>query len=511
MPFHASFLAYVGITGVVFYLLYQRVSQKIPRGLKLPPGPPGRFLVGNLFDLPTTKEWLTFNNWAKEYGDLVYLNVFGNSLLFVNSYELAQELFDKRGHIYSDRVHSVVLNELIGIDWSVIMMPYGDRWRRIRAYLHQFFSQTAVQSYREVQMKHTKDLLKLFRQSPDRFRSHIRFIVGAIVLEVTYGIKATSEENPYLVLSEKTISELAKAGLPGTYLVDVLPILKHLPMWFPGANFRRELHQVKINAQRMTEKPMEFIKSALREGQAVPCVAASFIEQFESDSDRPANYEDIVKDVVSNVYLAGIDTVDAYLLLFIRAMLLHPHIQRQAQEELDEVVGSDSLPSFDHLSKLKYVRAISHEVFRWNTVSPAGIPHLLAADDVVNGYFIPKGTIIFGNPWTLLRSKSVYGPDADEFKPERFLNEKTPLPDFGFGFGRRICPGQHFAESTVFIVCACVLHLFHILPKHGENGAELPGEDDFDSGVVLRPKSFNCQIIPRSSQAVHTLEDLDLN
>lgn len=45
-------------------------------------------------------------------GDLVYLKMFGISLLFVNSHELARELFDKRGHIYSDRAHSVALNEL---------------------------------------------------------------------------------------------------------------------------------------------------------------------------------------------------------------------------------------------------------------------------------------------------------------------------------------------------------------------------------------------------------------
>lgn len=45
-------------------------------------------------------------------GDLVYVKIFGISILFVNSYELARELFDKRGHIYSDRAHSVVLNDL---------------------------------------------------------------------------------------------------------------------------------------------------------------------------------------------------------------------------------------------------------------------------------------------------------------------------------------------------------------------------------------------------------------
>lgn len=80
-------------------------------------------------------------------------------------------------------------------------------------------------------------------------------------------------------------------------------------------------------------------------------------------------------------------------------MLLHPHVQKRAQEELDEVVGSGALPSFDNFAKLKYIRAIIYEVLRWNTTVPVALPHMLKADDVVNGYFIPKGTLVFGTSW----------------------------------------------------------------------------------------------------------------
>jgi hypothetical protein len=89
-------------------------------GLKLPPGPPGDFLIGNLRDIPSHHEWETFAKWQKEYGncpwcictlmhlkflsgDLVYLNFLGTSLLYVNSAEMAHELFDKKSAIYSDR------------------------------------------------------------------------------------------------------------------------------------------------------------------------------------------------------------------------------------------------------------------------------------------------------------------------------------------------------------------------------------------------------------------------
>lgn len=99
-------------------------------GFRLPPGPPGKFLVGNLYDLPPgdKPEYIKYAELAKygEYfpviwfkfslsrslGDLVYLNVLGKSMLLVNSPEMTHELFVKRGAIYSDRETTQMLHEL---------------------------------------------------------------------------------------------------------------------------------------------------------------------------------------------------------------------------------------------------------------------------------------------------------------------------------------------------------------------------------------------------------------
>lgn len=90
---------------------------------------------------------------------------------------------------------------------------------------------------------------------------------------------------------------------------------------------------------------------------------------------------------------------DAFISQFIFTMLLHPHVQQRAQQELDQIVGSNALPSFDDLERLKYVKAVIYEILRWNTMVPSALPHVAAVDDVINGYFIPKGTLVFGNSW----------------------------------------------------------------------------------------------------------------
>ena len=106
-------------------------------------------------------------------------------------------------------------------------------------------------------------------------------------------------------------------------------------------------------------------------------------------------------------------------------MTLHPDVQRQAQAEIDRVIGNDRFPTLDDQSSLPYLDALMKEVFRWNPVgplgkstpsqndgtlspfilktlttrAPPGVPHVSTEDDVYEGYFIPKGMTVIANIW----------------------------------------------------------------------------------------------------------------
>lgn len=84
---------------------------------------------------------------------------------------------------------------------------------------------------------------------------------------------------------------------------------------------------------------------------------------------------------------------------FFLAMTLHPEVQRKAHEEIDRVVGRDRLPTFADRDSLPYVEAVFKESFRWHALTPLGLPHVTTADDVCEGYLIPKGAIILPNIW----------------------------------------------------------------------------------------------------------------
>lgn len=95
-------------------------------------------------------------------------------------------------------------------------------------------------------------------------------------------------------------------------------------------------------------------------------------------------------------------------------MLHNPSVLKEAQAELDSVVGSDRMPEFDDADSLPYIRALVNETLRWRPVAVlGGTPHAVTTDDVYNGMcvrtfylrchsnsncrFIPKGSTVFAN------------------------------------------------------------------------------------------------------------------
>ena len=157
---------------------------------------------------------------------------------------------------------------------------------------------------------------------------------------------------------------------------------------------------------------------------------------------------------------AGSDTTSSTLLSFLLAMIKYPETLKKAKTEVDQLCGATRSPTSDNITELPYLRACMDETLRWRPVAAGGIPHMLTQDDTYEGYFLPKGTMLFANAWAIHRDEDEYA-DPDEFIPERFLNNKFGTKNtvsekedhrretYGFGAGRRGCPGQRLAENSL--------------------------------------------------------------
>ncbi|KAH9944416.1 CyP450 monooxygenase [Epithele typhae] len=477
-----------------------------PQTLPLPPGPKPRPLVGNALDLPHTKQFLAFDQWAKDYGDIVHISLLGQPVIVLNSAEAVTDLLERRSAIYSDRYHSTVV-DMIGWDWNVALMCYGTRWRQIRRSLHEHFHQSASRKFQPAQVSGARDLLFRMLQNPQNFVHDLRYVLGATILEVSYGVKAKGATDEYILIGERAVEGPTKSLVLGALWCEFLPFLRRLPFGWPGASFARKAVRYRGEAMDLKHTPFKKAMADMQSGTGTWSLATDVMTR-DDNNDLPAkDREELAMSVAGVVYGAGADTSFSTLETFFLAMSLYPEVQCKAQAELDVVVGSHRLPEFADQSRLPYIVAIVKECLRWQNVFTLGLPHRVMEEDEYKGYRIPKGSMVLGNVWTMTHNPEMY-PEPMTFMPERYLKDGALNPEvqdpgaFAFGFGRRACPGRHFALASIFIYAASVLHTFEIHPKKDKVGNHVEVDPtDLLHGVVSYPSKVECDIVPRSAEA----------
>ena len=114
-------------------------------------------------------------------------------------------------------------------------------------------------------------------------------------------------------------------------------------------------------------------------------------------------------------------------------------------------------------------------------------------------------------PRAVLHNPGLY-PEPEKFKPERFLNEDGTFRDdptitIAFGAGKRICPGRHLVDATLFIVTASLLSVFSVTKARDENGHEIPVSPAVEVGtaiwcVALAPRISRLDLTGRTLTAI---------
>ncbi|EIW55305.1 cytochrome P450 [Trametes versicolor FP-101664 SS1] len=347
-------------------------KRKAKAGLPLPPGPRPLPFIGNLFDMPTKHIAPALREIGSRYGELTYLNMLGQPIIILNSYEAAIGLLEGRSANTSDRPR-LVMAELTGYMYEFAVQGYTQEWRIRRRLFHTFFQPSAIPQYHPVHVRECQRFRQRLLATPEEFLSLARH---ATIMDVVYGITVTERDDPYVSLAQKATIIFSRIVVPGQYLVEVLPFLKHVPSQLPGAGFKRQAKQWSKTISAARNTAYDATLDAFDQGAARPSIVTSLVENAMSD---------------------------------------HGKVSPQDDEYFRDVTG---------LAYLTY-------------------------------------------------------PEPDAFIPERFMKDGTYGSDirdpetYQFGFGRRICPGRHFANDALFITVASVLHVFNIEPPLGPDGEPL--------------------------------------
>ncbi|GJJ12995.1 hypothetical protein Clacol_007244 [Clathrus columnatus] len=555
-------LAIVPVGWWILHLI--RLRRKNAQMPPLPPGPKPLPVLGNLLDLPVERDYETYTRWKDVYGDVIYLSALGNDIVVLNSVQAASDLLDKRSLWYSDRPYIPMIHEdsLMGFNWTLIFMNYSPAWRQQRRLFAKHIPNSAYASsgytFRVRQISSAHNLLRqLLRTStppasddsksstslstsdPYSYRSHMRFVFGNVLLGVAYGYDVQPEDDPHIDLFERGV-QLVNVGInPGTFLVNVFPILKHIPAWMPFNYAKAHGKLVRQTHRELKERPMEILRAKLASGTAAPSfatnalmdiyteraealakskVAGQISEKSNSDNGHVISETD-VKHIAASMYGAGFDTTFAPLLFATLHLLLNPSIQQRAHAELDTVLGSPNsntfrLPTWEDRPHLPYIDAILKESLSASNTSPSEATPTKEYDTYRN-FRIPRGSMIIPNLWAMLRDPEVYH-DPEAFKPERFLREEytdeagnvrvlreaEPHPSVNglFGFGRRACPGQYLADSIIWVELVNLLACFKFVPALDGNGKpiDVSWAKTPLPAFVLHPPAFPCLFEPRS-------------
>ncbi|EMD33482.1 hypothetical protein CERSUDRAFT_118062 [Gelatoporia subvermispora B] len=456
--------------------------------LPLPPGPSPLPVVGNIKDVPTSHEWITYAEWAKTYGDVMHISVLGKSLVLLSSLEAARDLLDKKSAVTSDRPRFTMISDLMGWDWAVQFMGMGPRFRRSRKALHQLLHPQAARDFYGAIRKGTRSLLRDILHDPAHFDHHLRHHSGGMMMSILYGEDEGPVRDQYVVKAEEAVSGLVEAGNVGKFLVDFIPLLKYVPEWMPGAGFQTQARIWRQMARDMIEIPYKNLQAAYDRGIAPPSVTTQLINQELQQSRDGSKDTEFIMGITGVLYVGGADTALSALITFMLAMVLNPEKQKRAQAEIDAVVGHDRLPDFDDRSALPYMEHIFSEVLRWYPGVPLGVPHRCMEDIEYKGYRIPEGATILVNQWAILHDEQHYDNPFD-FNPDRFVPQEgasAPLDprEASFGYGRRICPGRHFADDLLWLMLVNILAAFDISKPVNADGKVVEPSGTFISGLV---------------------------
>ncbi|THH00805.1 hypothetical protein EW026_g1781 [Hermanssonia centrifuga] len=387
---------------------------------------------------------------------------------------------------------------------SILFLSYGARLKECRRLVHSWVNKHAVSASWPAQEAGSYKLLGALLDDPEGFSEHIRTQAGSVILKLTYGIECKPVNDPHIAMAEQLSKITAQATQPGRWLCDSFPSLVHVPAWFPGAEFRRWAEQARKISTELVHIPFEIVRTSILNGTATPSWTANEIVDEKGHVKSAEEARDLIT-AAGTMYSGGIDTTVGAVRTFFLMMARHPEIQRKAQAEIDSVVGHERLPDINDRDSLPYISQLITEVLRFNPIAPI-VPHSLDEDDVYEGYLIPKGAWVMVNLWAILHDPNTYR-DPEEFRPERFegTKEYPAEPDctqISFGFGRRSCPGYHFAMSTLFYNFTHVLSAFNIEPvKDAEGKPQIP-PPEFVAGHLRAPRPFKCAVVPRSLEKV---------
>lgn len=207
------------------------------------------------------------------------------------------------------------------------------------------------------------------------------------------------------------------------------------------------------------------------------------------DSDKSVNFkdEDLMWDV-HDIIFAGHETTASALAASLFLVAGDKRVYTKIVEELDNVLPGCKSPTFDDISKLKYLDMVLNEALRLYPPT-ALIGRIAKSADAICGYHVPAGANVLMSPYVMGRSERIWD-NPNEFRPERFepknVAKRHVMAHLPYGAGPRVCLGSRMATMEAKLVLAIILQQYELQRTTNELEVSYNSTVSFVSGMDMK-------------------------
>ncbi|RMZ89882.1 hypothetical protein DV736_g2895, partial [Chaetothyriales sp. CBS 134916] len=424
------------------------------------PQPPGLPLLGNIYDIDPKNSILSLLHLSKKYGEIFKLNIVGKESYTISSVELLNEICDeKRFHKSLSASLEQVRN---GVGDGMFTAYNGEHnWGVAHRALLPAFGPIGIHDmFDEMYDIATQLVAKWARMGEDESINvtddYTRLTLDSIALcamDKRFNSFYTEKMNPFV---EAMSGFLLESGLRARRTaLEQLWNTKAARQYEADISLMQKVAKEVIDHRRNNPSPKKDLLNAMLFGE-------------DPKTGERLTAQSIMNNMITFL-IAGHETTSGMLSFASYNLMKNPETLRKAQAEVDAVVGKGPV-KVEHLSKLPYLEAVLRETLRLTpTASQFSVQPCedISSPIVLAGkYHIPPGAVINAFLPGIGRDTTVYGIDADEFRPERMYGENfAKLPPNAwkpFGNGARGCIGRPFAWQEGILALALILQNFNL-------------------------------------------------
>ncbi|RYC79765.1 Bifunctional cytochrome P450/NADPH--P450 reductase [Fusarium oxysporum f. sp. narcissi] len=454
------------------------------------PGPKALPVLGNLLDIDLSD---TFNS-VIEIAPIFTLEIGGSREIMICSRDLLDELCDET------RFHKVVvggvekLRPLAGD--GLFTAQHGNHdWAVAHRILMPLFGPLKIREmFPDMQDVGEQLCLKWARVGPsatiDVANDFTRLTLDTIALcTMNYRFNSfysNEKMHPFIESMAAALVDADKQAM----LPDII-----------GSCRIRALSAFRKHVASMRELCRELIQDRRKNPVEGKDLFNAMLQGTDPKTGSTMSDESIVQNLITFL-IAGHETTSGLLSFTFYYLLENPSVMKKAREEIDAVVGDSNL-NVDHLPKLPYINMILRETLRLMPTAP-GFYVTPFKDETIGGeYHVNSGEPLFCFLHLIHRDPAVWGPDAEEFRPERMADEffdKLPKNAWKpFGNGMRGCIGREFAWQEAQLATIMILQNFDLVTADPNYKLKVK------QSLTIKPDGFNVHVKLREVRKLHNL------